>query len=356
MILTTRRIALAQAARPAPANPPRPRDGKIALHDSSIGIWEENVDEASFKTAVFDPIIRHLRATGWTVGQDPKILKHYRCLRSGHRYARKGALEASLEMSGRHIQFKMFQNVANVSNRHGGKYDFDKLQRMPYLLRMQCLATMRDMVAMLRDAHGYEIDVPSPCVSELGPTGVTAMEYLDDSYARCCHTDKELGRPHYTDYNRKSADGRLLEHGQTVWVTDRRGRWLRGTAYYNLNNMWWVVLDRYQVRNVSSCEIHTAPPADPRARVMTRDRRARLEDELSRAVRSMDFGRAQTLRKVLFGDQPLFRIWSGKSEAWYRPLASGYSLDAASAGLYTRSEAEAYVRGIDYLKIVPVAA
>lgn len=54
----------------------------------------------------------------------------------------------------------------------------------------------------------------------------------------------------------------------------------------------------------------------------------------------MDFRRAETLRKVTFGDQQLFTIWSKKHDAYYRSCYSGYTSDVISAGKYLQEEAE----------------
>ncbi len=65
---------------------------------------------------------------------------------------------------------------------------------------------------------------------------------------------------------------------------------------------------------------------------------------MSFACRVHNFRRAETLRKILFGDQPLFRVWSKKNHAFYSANRSGYQTDSTRAGLYTREEAESLVR------------
>ncbi|TIL82321.1 MAG: hypothetical protein E5Y76_03960, partial [Mesorhizobium sp.] len=71
---------------------------------------------------------------------------------------------------------------------------------------------------------------------------LTALECIQRRYAESCHTDKILGRPvSQQSYNHTSRDGQKIEHGATVWFVGRDGRIGRGTAYYNINSMWWVV-------------------------------------------------------------------------------------------------------------------
>jgi hypothetical protein len=157
-----------------------------------------------------------------------------------------------------------------------------------------------------------------------------------------------LGRPRCDhDYNRKSGDGQLLEHATTVWFIDRKGRIGRGTAYYNLNNMWWVVAGS-ELLNLSSGQIFCRPPTELRLKLNKRQRRARLEAELAVAIRRMHFLRAETLKRILFGDQPTFLIWARDHDAYYCSNYSGYTKDTIAAGRYSRAEAEAEVRRVPH--------
>ena len=115
------------------------REGTYAVRDSKIVVLEECVDQAGLRKAAFLPVIAFLRKHGWAVGLDADVKKNYPSLSPSRRYCRKGDLEASLALSGRCLEFEMFQNVANVKNSCGGKYDFDKMNRMPYLLRKKAI-------------------------------------------------------------------------------------------------------------------------------------------------------------------------------------------------------------------------
>ncbi len=332
------------------------RTGCLSVHDSSLNLYEERVDEADLKKAVFDPVIRFLRSKGWKVGRDEQVHQHYRCLSPKRRYCRKGDLEASLELAGRSVKFEMFQNVANVSNPNGGKYDFDKMQRMPYLLRKAAELTQRQLIALLVQRHGYDVRLQS---KKAGPQGITGREWIAREITSCCHYKPELGRADWhADYNRKTRDGQLLEHGQQIYFIDYRGRIGYGTAFYNLNNMWWILAGRYTVLNIHCGDIFAQAPADLRKKRNERIRRRRLEDELAHAVAALNFERAIVLKRVLFGEVPLFRIWSKRNDAYYGINFSGYTTDQTYAGKYTEQEvrlrASAIARGD--LRLEPVAA
>src|SRR3546814_9886870 len=112
---------------------------------------------------------------------------------------------------------------------------------------------------------------------------------------------------------------------RSVWIQDRQGRWLRGTAFYNINNMWYVAIGKYELHNMAAFRIHVSKPASLRRQPNLKARRARLEEEFRKAVAGMDFERAKLLQKFLFGEQDVFRIWARQKDAWYRQQAQGRS-------------------------------
>lgn len=74
----------------------------------------------------------------------------------------------------------------------------------------------------------------------------------------------------------------------------------------------------------------------------------------------LDFDRAATLRRILFGDATLYRIRKDGG-SYYAPNCSGYSSSLIGAGLYLRAEAETETRGHKELTMcavdgTPVAA
>ncbi|PKR57470.1 hypothetical protein [Thalassospira lohafexi] len=334
-------------------------NGYIKIHDSSISIWEETVDDEDMLSEVLGPLVNLMRRWGWTVRSDQRIKKHYRILNKYHRHCRRGQLEAKLSISGRHLEIKFFQNVANVSNPHGGEHEFDILARMPYLLRLQTIWFISKAAAHLHASHGYRLSDKQGGSKDIGPRGSTAMQFIEHNYAQSWHLDKTLGYPSGSDasYNNKSADGGIVTHGMQVWIRDSKGRrWLRGTAYYNINNMWWVVTGPYSIRNIASFDISIHQPANLRDRRNQRVRRSALEKQMLKAIATMDFHRAETLRQKLFGNQPLFRIWHKEKQAWYGTQNCGYSCDTSRAGLYTRDEAERSANAHEFLEIKGAAA
>lgn len=313
----------------------------LNLHDTHIGIWQDIANDPSFRDEVYGGLIRMLRARGWTIGADPRVHRHHRIISPKHRLGRKGDLRCSIMTGGRCVEVEVWAETWPLDNRNGQRYDFNKLPRFSYLDRQRFVLERRCIIAWLRTI--------APVTGDAPPRALTALERIARDYAKSWHTDKALGRPHWgQDYNRTSGDAALLEHDQDVWLRSRKGRWLRGRAFYNINSMWWVVAGG-ELFNESCHSLFTTVPADLRQKLHVRARRERLESELRVAIRDRQYRRAEKLDAILFARAEVFNIWSRKNDCWYGVNYSGYTRDRASAGKYTRAEAEAEVRRVPHI-------
>lgn len=313
----------------------------VRIHDASIGIWQDDPNDTSFRSDIYAVLIRQMRDRGWSIKADPKIRSRYRCLNANHRKGARGTLGCEIQLTGRVVQVEFWSTTAAQDNRHGRRYDFGRMARMSHL------DGLRVELEFKRIARWLETLAPIK-LTRSSDDHLTPMQQIEKRYAESWHTDKALGRPHWgQDYNRKSADGALLEHGQTVWFADRHGRIVRGTAFYNINSMWWVVAGG-ELRNQSCHELYTQAPANLRIKRNERRRRTRLEKELALAVQRMAFDRAAVLKRILFGVEQTFMIWARDKQAYYRSQYSGYTVDRISAGKYTRAEAEAECKRVPH--------
>lgn len=315
----------------------------VRIHDTHIGIWQGDPNDPSFRAEIYAPLLNALKRRGWAINADPEILKHYRLLSPDRRLAARGNLRAEIGISGRAVEVKFWAETWPLDNPNGRRYDFDKLKRMEYLDRLRVRLEFRRTVEWLETLAPVTVKADAP-------ESMPALERIERRYRESWHSDKNLGRPvcKYA-YNGTSKDGQRIEHAATVWYADCKGRIGRGTAYYNINNMWWVTPNQFELVNLSSGEIYTAPPQNLRVKRNERQRRARLEGELAAAVRRMDFRRAETLRNILFGSEQIYLIWHREHSAYYRPDYCGYTTDTISAGKYTREEAEREVRRVSHL-------
>lgn len=343
------------------------RKGSINFSDASLSIWEDGISlaranggakgvtawERQFKREVFARIIQTLNRLGWTCTM-PAIsehdIKHYgkkvsRWSAESKRFCVKGDLKADLDISGRCIELKMFQSV-NCPTRpdHEGRYESNKEDCMPYLLRLEMERTRRRIrTYLLNVMRGYVFEPPRPV---LGLRGVTALEYAAAQRRSTGHYVAALDRAQISNANRDniSADGQPLENGMQVFAKDYDGRIISGTAFYSLNGNWQVVTGRYAMTHVWHTAIWLACPGNPRVKRNASQRRKRLEKEMATAIEAMNFERALVLRNILFPNKPsLYAVRNNEHNLYHRTGFQGYTGELTQAGKFTADE----VRGWD---------
>ncbi|MNF55467.1 hypothetical protein D3C84_369290 [compost metagenome] len=347
------------------------RCGTVRFGDASLHVSEDDYPAGSariewdkvFKRQVFARIVQQLNRIGWTLEIPAEKVERYgQSFARGYREGRKGNLQCELGVSGRCIELKMWQDVANVKNSNGGRYDFDKEKRMPYLLRLEMERTRRRIRDYLCNVFsGYEFKDSRQLVMGPGLGQVTALEYALHDQKSSGHYQPELGHASFSNDAQDSGDGLVIENGMRVYAQDYTGRIITGNAYYCLNGNWMIVTGRYgAIFNVWHKQVWVNSPGDLRRKRNERTRRKRLEQEMSKAVARMDYRRAEVLRDVLFPkDQALFLIWHKEKDVYFRSNYSGYTSDTVDAGKYTRDELEPYLHGAletDRFKAVEVRA
>lgn len=339
------------------------REGSFWIYDASLSVsWKNQTQGFDLGRDQWEPFNRlcdTLASAGFVIGSDPKVDANYKCISKYHRYGRRGDLEVHAEVYATGCKFEFFQNIVTV-NSSGGQYDFDKLEKMPYLLRKAWELSCRRLSALL-SSWGYD---ERKKVESQNPDPLADFnDRWDGEYekARGIHRFKrrEDGWPDDSEtYARgygADANGQRIEIGSIRYTRDLKGYLRRGRMYPNMNDMWGMVYGPGKrdctwdhARAFFLCDPRELPrKAHPR-------RRERLEEELSRSVRAMDFKRADLLKRILFGNQRQYRIWSDRRQAWYAPVSCGYRSDVVNAGLFLEDEARRLIAGHDFLKMVPV--
>jgi hypothetical protein len=292
------------------------REGSVVFNDASLSVWEEGLGglsfkdrdewEKSFKHQVFKRIIQTLNRTGWKCVVPPEMIERHRDCKGFaelFRYCIKGDLKADLSISGRHIELKMFQNI-NAPDRpdHEGRYQSDKEKHMPYIMRLEMKRTrnkIRDYLCNVFTDYKFKTDRFDGRMNKRGPDNLTSLEWIEGCYETSWHFKGDINKYKIEDYNRKSGDNLPIHHKQRVWFSDYDGRICTGIAYYNINNMWWIITGKYDVRNISSGSIFVNQPKDIRKKRNDKLRKRRLEDLMDEAVKELKFERAAELRDIL---------------------------------------------------------
>ncbi|MDX1194691.1 hypothetical protein GOL96_25470 [Sinorhizobium medicae] len=313
----------------------------VNIHDSHLGIWQDDARDETLRSEVYAELIRRMRSRGWSIRRNPEVHHRHRCISHNYRLGARGTLRCEIELAGRTVKVEFWSTTAKQENRNGRRYDFNKLKRMAKLDRLRVELEFRRITAWLETLAPVKVE-------RRDDQALPAMQRIKKRYAESWHKDKELGRPVCSyESNRKAKDGALLEQGQTVWFADHKGRIVRGTAYYNINNMWWVIAGG-KLFNEACFYLLTTAPLDLRTKHNERARRNRLEAELQIAVKRMDYRRAHVLKTIIFGTEQTYMIWARDNQAYYRSQYAGYSTDTAGAGRYTRAEAEAECRRVPH--------
>lgn len=343
------------------------RAGTINFSDASLRIYEDGISaardkdgyqgvkkwERQFKRDVFARIVQLLNRLGWTCTMpevDEHAVKHYggnvaRWSTESKRLCKKGDLKADLHISGRCIEFNMFQSV-NCPTRpdYEGRYEHNKEACMPYLLRMEMERTRRRIREYLLNVmEDYEFKHPEP---KLGVNGATALECAAHNRRTSGHYVANLDRAHISNKEQGfTADGVPLENGSKVYAIEHNGRVICGTAFYSLNGSWQIVTGRYGLTYIWHSQIYASCPGDPRIKRNASHRRQRLEGELSKAIKSMNFERAAKLRDILFPGKPaLFAIYNSQHKLYHSPNYRGYTSDLSEAGKFTTEEVKGWDR------------
>jgi hypothetical protein len=214
---------------------------RFHFYDTSITALDDNDAHAR---PLYNDLVRLLRRSGFAVGPHPRIKAwKLHTLNATNRLGCKSDLQVEVECSGRQVELKFFQNVV-FDNPQGGQYDFDKLRKMPYLIRIR-FEWIRRKIAGVLAAAGYVFrpDGPSWVVDPLG-----AFNHgWDGEYEkkRGIHRFRR-GADGWPDegelrsWTRKDGDGIPIWHGEQRYVLIN-GRAFRCKVYGGINGMWHCI-------------------------------------------------------------------------------------------------------------------
>lgn len=284
------------------------REGEVLLVSGThIGVWEKRVDEKGMKQ-VLHGLLGHLRGRGWCVERDPETLKHHPTIAAFYWYGRKGDLELSARLCGLNPEVDLYQNL-QFENPNGGRYDFDKFERMPRHLRLPCVVELAAIVRSLVAKHGYALckgfHLTPPAMPLLlrvlracegdsrpghaaeNPLGAFNGVWGADRFVR-----DETGWPALCEYDRYGQildrDKRPLRNGETRYLRDRNGRLQRGVIRPAMNGMWTVVCGG-STAHASSSDLFSCERPDLERRRAKPGGVDRLRAVFAAAVKAEDF-------------------------------------------------------------------
>lgn len=205
-------------------------------------------------------IFNQLRAKGFTIDYNPNVSK---IIRKSHFVGRKGNLFFKSERYPNGFEIEFYQEVI-TENPYGGYYDFDKFDKMPYLIQKQYLLVAK-----------FICDFLSAFAENKTPiTYIRAEEKIKFNYVESWHHPQkdmnfslaELNGTTCEAYNNTDRDKKTIFNGDFKYFRSRDGYLRCGKVYHNINNMWWVIVDDSNIRNIASFELFDISDSDFKGR------------------------------------------------------------------------------------------
>lgn len=207
-------------------------------------------------------IFNMLRDYGFEICNDMEISK---IIRKDHFAGVKGDLKFKASRYPRGFKIEFYQEVVTV-NSNGGYYDFDKFQKMPYLINKRYTLTVNRISSFLSE---FAQNISKPDCR-------TAEEKVKYAYVQSCHypqksMDFDLSELNGTtceeSYYNTDRDGKTIFNGELKYFRDHKGYLNRGIVYHDLNNMWWVILNDTEIAKVADFELFDLSDKDIRKRM-----------------------------------------------------------------------------------------
>lgn len=211
-------------------------------------------------------LMNFLGKRGFDVFKDKRIEKNYKCLSSTHRQGKKGDLEFKSDVYPAGFKIDFFQNIV-VENSNGGEYDFDKFDKMPYLIKKSFL-NESNHIRLFLEKHKITDDSKSELKSSEGKVFQHICEYRDMHHASDPFSSLEASVGHTSsNCNNEDRDKKQLFNGDVKYFRDHKGNLNRCVVYHHINNMWFGIINKDRYINSGSFEYFDCIPSEVRRKI-----------------------------------------------------------------------------------------
>lgn len=237
---------------------------KVSIYDTDFSVYRGDLPR-SFENEGphwenFKDTLRFLGSIGLYVGEDKEIKRNYPRLNDTRRSGGFGDLRFKAEYHPNVFRVRFYQDVYH-ENPNGGFYDFDKYEKMPYLIQKRYDWTMKKLIQYFFK-RGFFV--------EYSKYTFKGEAFIIHDYLLSCHHPQNTwfslsdvdGETTEYEFNGRDRDGNILHNGETKYFRDWNGYLYRGRVYHNVNNMWWVLLPDGQVKNKACCELFDLKKTD----------------------------------------------------------------------------------------------
>lgn len=134
---------------------PEKEDDRYFIHDAAVHVWMDKTKYVQWtkERPMLKALVRFFRDNKFNARVNIGMKKHYKAIYRDHYVGSYGDLQVKFHQSGMMTEIKFFQNVSTV-NPNGGEYDFDKEDKMPYLVKLRYRWILQKLCAFL-DGKGY---------------------------------------------------------------------------------------------------------------------------------------------------------------------------------------------------------
>lgn len=277
--------------------------GEFWIHDATFCVGIEKAEESR---DVFLGAMRRLSRKGYCVTRDPRIEKDYKSLSPTHRRISKetpsGLLQCDAQFYPAGMKFECYQDVV-FENPNGGRYDFRKVSKMPFLIRMR----WKHLMGLLREYFVSKGFVER----ENRRGGGTPLEQFNAGW-NYWHKGQESvrfkrdtsGWPDDSElqhWQQLSADGVHITQGVLAYSKTYRHRWVCGRLYGGINGMWLMYDAKNNViENHNASHYWIKPPCSLNGRQVDRKKHIeRLEAEIRKAFDAKNWKRLAGISKAM---------------------------------------------------------
>lgn len=274
------------------------------ISDASFSVISNSEEMKYGDTTSYKIMLDALSRAGFTVTKDPRIEKEYPILSDSHDAGSHGELKFESNYYPLGFKFEFYQDVV-FENSNGGKYDFNKESKMPYLIKKRYQLAIKKLEhTALQLGFKYRESArkvnpakyPLEAFNIQWDMGEMARGTL--RFDRGPHgwpSDKEIN-----SWCRKDADGMILDHGDEKYLRDSKGYLLRGRVYGGINGRWMFVYGKNpsDVTHASAYEFFSCNPSEVNRKVSPY-RKAKLSRIKDEAIKTDNFEKAALIRDLL---------------------------------------------------------
>lgn len=227
-------------------------DTEIVFDNRDIEVTYQNRWDGSLPHyKLFMDVMHELGQLGFYVEKDKSV---HEIIRKDHYCGQYHELEFKADRYPAGFKIEFFQNT-NYINVNGGYYDFDKFDKMPYLQKLIFQKIKNKLEQFLKERG---------VVCDTDQVFKTSEEKIKYQFVKNWHHDQKDMNFSLSDldgttcersYNNTDRDKKTIYNGQIKYFRDYSGYLLRGKVYHNINNMWWVIINKHQYANVADREL-----------------------------------------------------------------------------------------------------